>query len=91
MAKSVITILTMLRSFWRSIVRLLRDKHGEMSVSPQTETEFTPASQTETPTRYTKKHIAARTAINVTSSFSDSQPFFELLCKIISRKFSEEK
>jgi len=26
------TILTMLRSFWRSIVRLLRDKRGEMNV-----------------------------------------------------------
>ena len=26
------TILTILRSFWRSIVRLLRDKRGEMNV-----------------------------------------------------------
>ena len=32
MVKSAITILTTLRSFWRSIVRLLRDKRGEMNV-----------------------------------------------------------
>jgi excisionase family DNA binding protein len=37
--KRTMIILTMLRAFWRSLVRLIRDKHGEMSV-PRVVTEI---------------------------------------------------
>ena len=37
--KRTMIILTMLRAFWRSLVRLIRDKSGEMSV-PRIVTEM---------------------------------------------------